>query len=336
MTSHKEPATHQAHSHMWIVGALGIAAGLALMIYVPTLKAVSQGILLFAAFHIAGGVVLLASIYVSGGDRIAKRLAALAGGTRAAPGEYDFGWATAWTNGPWIAALIAISTAAALEVAAPALWPLSLALALLAACFFAGFRFVRASARYDHALLPMVDLLTREDDLVLDAGCGAGRTTIAMGRAFKKARIVSLDRFDSDYIEGGGRALLEQNLRLAGLTDRVRIERGDLTSLPFAPESFDSAVSTHAIDHLGQATEQGLREILRILKPGGRFLLVVWVPGWMMFAVANVMSFFLSPKRDWRRMAKSAGFDIADEGMFNGVWFLLLSKPAAGALKAKP
>ncbi len=335
MTSRKEPVSHQAHSHMWIVGVLGIAAGLALMIYVPTLQGVSQVVLLFAAFHIVGGVVVLASIYVSGGDRIARKLATLAGATRTAPDAYDFGWATAWTNGPWIAALTAIAIAAALEIAAPALWPLSLALALLAACFFAGYRFVRASARYDHALLPMVDLLTRDDDLVLDAGCGAGRTTVAMGRAFKKARIVSLDRFDSDYIGGGGRGLLERNVRLAGLTGRVRIERGDLTSLPFAPESFDSAVSTHAIDHLGAAKEQGLREILRILKPGGRFLLVVWVPGWMMFAVANVMSFFLSPQRDWRRMAKSAGFDIADEGMFSGVWFLLLAKPASASNATK-
>ena len=324
--SKKESAPAHTHSHMWIVGALGIAAGLALMIYVPTLKAVSQGVLLFAGFHVVGGIVLLASIYVSGGQRVAKRFVALTGKAHAASGDYDFGWASAWVNGPWIAALIAMAVAVALEVAAPDLWPLSILLALLAACFFAGFIFVRSSARHDSAVLPMVDLLTRDEDLVLDAGCGAGRTTIALGRAFKKARIVSLDRFDSDYIEGGGRALLEQNLRLAGMTDRVRIERGDLTSLPLAPESFDSAVSAHAIDHLGPAKEQGLREIRRILKPGGRFLLVVWVPGWMMFSVANVMSFFLSPKRDWRHMAKNAGFDIADEGMFNGVWFLLLSK----------
>lgn len=329
MTEKKAPLGAHGHSHMWLVGVLGIAAGLALMIYVPSLKTVSQGVLLFAAFHIVGGIVLLASLYVSGGERIVKKLVALAGGKPTAAG-YDFGWAPAWLNGPWIAGLIAIAAAAAFEVAVPDFWPLSLALTFLAASFLAGFLFVRSSARHDYAILPMVDLLTRDDDLVLDAGCGAGRTTIALGRAHKKARIVSLDRFDSDYIEGGGRALLEHNLRLAGLTGRVRIERGDLTALPFPPASFDGAVSAHAIDHLGAATEQGLREISRILKPGGRFLLIVWVPGWMMFAVANVMSFFLSPKRAWHRMAKSVGFDVADEGMFNGVWFLLLQKPAAG------
>ena len=96
-----------------------------------------------------------------------------------------------------------------------------------------------------------------------------------------------------------------------------------------------NGISAHATDHLGDATEQGLREILRVLKPGGRFLLVVWVPGWMMFAVANVMSFFLRPKHDWRRLTQRAGFEIADEGMFNGVWFLLLRKPTTAAEGAK-
>ena len=52
------------HSHMWLVGLLGLAAGLALLIYVPTLPAISGAVLLFAAFHLVGAVVSLASLYV--------------------------------------------------------------------------------------------------------------------------------------------------------------------------------------------------------------------------------------------------------------------------------
>lgn len=175
----------------------------------------------------------------------------------------------------------------------------------------------------------MVDLLTGIDGVVLDAGCGAGRTTIALARAQKNIQIVALDRFDSGYIESGGRRLLEENLDKAGCAGRVRIERGDLTALPFAADSFDAAVSAHAIDHLGEATERGLEEILRVLKPGARFLLVAWVPGWTMFSIANVLSFFLMSKRSWRKIVTRAGFTIADEGMFNGSWFAVLRKPEA-------
>jgi SAM-dependent methyltransferase len=294
------------------------------MIYIPQLKAVSSGVLLFAGFHLVGALVLLASVYVMGGNKLVTRLKGQA--PQQAAG-FDFGWAPAWTHGPWIAALIFTATAVAIQTAAPAYWPFATMSTLLAASFFSGGLVTRSVGRYEHAVLPMVDLVSGEEKAVLDAGCGAGRTTIALGRAQKTAKIVSLDRFDSGYIEGGGRLLLEQNLRKAGLAERVRIEKGDLTSLPFPDRSFDAVVSAHAVDHLGESTEQGLSEIRRVLKPGGRFLLVVWVPGWTMFSVASFLAFSLSSKRTWRKLTRGAGFALRDEGMFNGNWFTLLEKP---------
>jgi SAM-dependent methyltransferase len=314
------------HGHMAWVGIAGIAAGAVLMIYVPSLKPIANTLFLFAGFHLVGLSVLLASIYVMGGRNLGKRFASA---HRTTAAQFDFGWAPAWIYGPWIAALIQVAAAVVLQVAAPAYWPAAMVGTLFAAASFAGGLVTRSAGRYEAALLPAVDLLSGDDSLVLDAGCGAGRTSIALGRAFKKSRIVALDRFDSDYIEGGGRLLLEQNLQLAGLTERVRIESGDLTALPFADQSFDAVVSAHAIDHLGPQKEQGLREALRVLRPGGRLLLVVWVPGWTMFSVANVLSFSLSTKQAWRKMAANAGFALSDEGSFNGTWFVLLKKPEA-------
>ena len=115
-------------------------------------------------------------------------------------------------------------------------------------------------------------------------------------------------------------------LAIAGIADRVSIERGDITAMPFPPSAFDSAVSAHAMDHLGPGKQQGLDEVYRVLKPGGRFLMVVWVPGWTTFAMANVLSFFLTSKEHWRRMARQSGFAIEDEGLMNGMWWALLRK----------
>lgn len=323
--STNEKVKHR-HGHMAWVGIVGVAAGAALMIYVPSLKAISSALFLFAGFHLVGLVVLLASLYVIGGRKLGWKFASASNRTNA---QFDFGWAPAWTYGPWIASLILVAIAVVLQVAASAYWPVAMVLTLLAAASFAGGLVTRSAGRFEEAILPAVDLLSSSNNLVLDAGCGAGRTSVALGRAFKKSRIVALDRFDSDYIEGGGRRLLEQNLRLAGLTERVRIEIGDLTALPFTDQSLDAVVSAHVIDHLGQQKEQGLREGLRVLKPGGRLLLIVWVPGWTMFSVANVLAFSLLPKQAWRKMAASAGFALSDEGSFNGSWFVLLKKPEA-------
>ncbi len=313
------------HSHTWIVGVLGLIAGLVLLLYVPSLEAVSQSIILFAGFHLVGGIVLLASLYVIGLRRFFRSF------MRPAPPRPDvleFGWGPEWMNGLAVAALVAFAAAIAINIAAPGWWPLSFLAVLLSASFIAG-NFIMLSFRSpDHVVLPMVALLRSNQDLILDAGCGAGRTTIALSRVLGEGRVVAVDRFDAGYIDDGGRSLLDRNLRIAGLTERVRIEKADLTALPFDDCLFDSAISTNVYDHLGRYKEQGLNEVFRVLKPGGRFMMAVWTPGWPMFAVGNVLSFFLTSREGWLRMVRKTGFNVIDQGVFNFAWFVLLEKPA--------
>ncbi|MDO9077646.1 MAG: class I SAM-dependent methyltransferase [Brevundimonas sp.] len=317
-----------AHGHMWLIGVAGMAAGLLLMVYVPSMTAISQSLLLLAGFHVVGGLVLLASLYVVG---LRDFLRHLTGADRRAARatRLNFGWGPGWMNGLAIAALASAAAAVAANVAFPPAWPAAAARWMASVVFMAGNTIMRGAGRVDHVVLPMVDLLSGEEDLVLDAGCGAGRTTIALGRALRSGRVVGLDRFDANYIADGGRALLDRNLEIAGLADRVTVEVGDVTSMPFDDGRFDAAVSAHVYDHLGGRESAALAETLRVLKPGGRFLMIVWVPGWAMFAVANVFSLFLTGKADWRKKARAAGFETLDEGMFNNAWFILLAKSKA-------
>jgi len=320
--------TVHSHSHMWMFGILGVISGLALMIYVPSLKPVSEVLFLFAGFHLVGAIVALTSLDALTGGKVLRRLT-----RRAEPGvqRLDFGWTPGWMIGPLVAALVSLAAAVALQVALPGWWPLALALTLLSALFFAGHVVAAEFLRSDLAALPMVDFLSSDRDLVLDGGCGAGRTSIAVSRMLKHGKVIALDRFDSDYIEGGGRTLLERNLAAAGVAERVEIKNGDLTRLPFPDMSFDATVSAHAIDHLGPLEQTALAEMHRVLKPGGRFLLAVWVPGWAMFSIASVFSLILTRPSGWRRMAARVGFEIQDEGRFNGVRYFVLRRPSLPA-----
>ena len=327
----KRPHQSNIHSHGWIVGVLGIVAGALLLIYVPSLEVVANSLLLFAGFHIVGGAVLLASLYSLALRRLLRRVFKPAGERDSGGEKYNFGWGPEWMNGLAVGALVAVAAAVAIQVAAPAWWPLGFLVVLLASAFFVGNAIMRSFRTNDFVILPMVDLLRGDQDVVLDAGCGAGRTTIAVSRVLRGGRVVAVDRFDAGYIDDGGRDRLDRNLRAAGLSERVTIETADLTALPFDAESFDSAVSTNVYDHLGQYKEQALGEMFRVLKPEGRFLMAVWVPGLVMFAVANVVSFFLTSRHQWRSMAARAGFEIVDEGVFNYAWFVVLKKPAAAA-----
>lgn len=246
---------------------------------------------------------------------------------RTASADYDFGWSLKAMTGHYLVAAAILSGTLGLQLEYPAVWPLWFILALLGLVCVLGGLMLRTSKRHDFVSLPLVDLLTSDRDLVLDAGCGSGRTTLALMKVLRTGRVVALDRFDAYYITGGGRELLERNLRIAGLSDRVQIEKGDLTAMPFADATFDSAVSAHVMDHLKDKKRAGLSEVYRVLKPGGRFLMVVWVPGLVTFSLANVFCFLLTGKSQWRKMASEVGFVLKDEGTFNGMWFAVLERP---------
>ena len=315
-----------AHSHGWLVGILGLAVGITLMVGFPKLKAVAGVVLLVAIFHLVGIAVVLGSVYSFAPKRFGRMVERL---RRKAPDEkgYDFGWSWGAMNGPWLAAAAFVTVAVGLQLELPWLWPAWFVVALLGVNCFVGGLLLRTSKRTDLASLPLVDLLDSDQDVVLDAGCGGGRTTLALSKVLKNGRVVALDRFDAYYIDGGGRALLERNLRIAGLTKRVQVQQGDLTGLPFPDAHFDAAVSAHVIDHLKEHKKTGLAEIRRVLKPGGRFLMVVWLPGWATFSLANVFCFLLTTKAGWRKLAAEVGFSIRDEGTFNGMWFAVLERP---------
>ncbi len=319
-----ETKTHP-HTHAWVAGLASALVGLTLMHVFPAMKGISKIFALVSLFHLVGATLVIGATLAFGPQPLRRAVSRLLGRSHD-PREFDFGWSSGWMNILWLMGLALAGVALGLQLSYPRYWPAWFLLALLAVTFFIGNGLLRASMRLDCANLPMVDLFSSDHGRLLDVGSGAGRTIIALRRVLKNQTVTAFDRFNADYIDGGGRNLLQRNLAIAGLSDRVQIESGDITRMPFPEASFDSAISTHVMDHLGRGKQQGLAEVYRVLKSGGRFLMVVWVPGWTSFAIGNVFSFLFTSKNQWRKMARAVGFEIQDEGMFNGYWFILLRK----------
>ena len=143
----------------------------------------------------------------------------------------------------------------------------------------------------------------------------------------KNGKIVAYDRFDSDYIENGGQTLLERNLKIAGIQDKVEIKKGDITEISYNAETFDSAISSYMMDHLGKYKLDGLKDINRVLKPGGKFLLIVFVPGVATFSVFNFFCLSLTSRKVWRKLFEHSNFILKEEGAINTGIYFLVEKP---------
>ena len=98
--------------------------------------------------------------------------------------------------------------------------------------------------------------VVRPGDDVLDAACGTGDLTLAAARA-GAATVTGLD-FSARMLERARR-------KAPGL----RFVRGDLLELPFPSGSFDAATVGFGVRNV-EDLEAGLRELRRVLRPGGR------------------------------------------------------------------
>ena len=106
-------------------------------------------------------------------------------------------------------------------------------------------------------------------DRVLDLGCGIGNLLIALAeRITFEQPPVGVD-VSPALIEIGRREIAK-----AGIGGRIELRVAPATQLPFDDGSFDVALTSHLIKHLDDgALAQSFREVARVVRPGGRFLL---------------------------------------------------------------
>jgi ubiquinone/menaquinone biosynthesis C-methylase UbiE len=103
---------------------------------------------------------------------------------------------------------------------------------------------------------------------VLDVGCGTGTLAIAA-----KARVGSTGTVYG--IDGSAEMIARATKKARKSGAEIVFKNGIVEALPFSDNSFDVVLSTLMLHHLPrEARAQGAREILRVLKPGGRVLAI--------------------------------------------------------------
>jgi len=308
--------------HTKLVAVIGIIASVLILILMPALHWVAEITLVVVLVHIAILLVLSLSILVVLPEKIKIRLKNL---FRKNDQKFDAGWSIGWMNGFWVVSVVFLAIAILIYFSFANLQLLAFLLFLFSLNFFIGNLIIRSPEHTQYLTLPWVNLFDESSTRILDAGCGAGRTTVALGRIYK-GKITAFDMFNSDYIDGGGNTLLEKNLKLVGLTEHVEIVQGDITNTGFQDETFDAVVSSYMIDHLGNQKLNALNEINRILKPKGRMLMIILTPNLSAFGLLNVLSFMMMSKKQWRELFANSNFKLIEEGAVNGGTYFLIEK----------
>ncbi len=119
------------------------------------------------------------------------------------------------------------------------------------------------------ALLTDVDITGSR---VLDVGSGLGAADVLLVTEHKAGEVVGID-VEPHLVD---RAI--ERVAAAGLQDRISFRLVEPGPLPFSPEEFDVVFTKDAIVHIPD--KQGFyADVLRVLRPGGRFVGSDWLRG---------------------------------------------------------
>jgi len=119
------------------------------------------------------------------------------------------------------------------------------------------------------ALVDMAQVADGDD--VLDVATGTADVAIEFAGRSGARKVVGLDR-SAGMLEVAG-----EKLRRRGLEERIEVVEGDALRMPFEDRSFDAVTIAFGLRNLADYGA-GVREMTRVLKPGGRLLVLEFFP----------------------------------------------------------
>ena len=147
--------------------------------------------------------------------------------------------------------------------------------------------------------LRSLDLNIEADSWVLDAGSGTGIVTLGFHDAgFEKCKTIAFD-------------LSSNSLKIAReqFEKEKRIDAGNITSiqgnvleLPFADSSFDLVLTCGVLEYV--SLDDGLRELSRVLKPGGKLVFIPVKPSLVGTVLEFLYKFKIHPLADVKRISQ--------------------------------
>ena len=152
--------------------------------------------------------------------------------------------------------------------------------------------------------LRSLDLNIDSDSFVLDAGSGTGIVTLGFHDAgFRPKKTVAFD-LSSNSLKIA-REQFEKEKRIDA--DNIAAIQGNVLELPFADSSFDLILTCGVLEYV--SLDDGLRELSRVLKPGGKLVFIPVKPSFVGSVLEFLYNFKIHPLEDVERISRRY-FDI--------------------------
>ena len=151
---------------------------------------------------------------------------------------------------------------------------------------------------------------------VLDAGCGRGLALIGCAKKLTTGKAVGVDLWSAKDLSNNNPEATLANAAAEGVVNLIEVKTGDITRLPFSDASFDAVISMTVIHNIPtrRARDAAIRELVRVLKPGGRIAI-----------------FDLLHMSRYAEVLQDAGMQVEELGR-EFIWFL----PCRSLLAQKP
>jgi len=181
--------------------------------------------------------------------------------------------------------------------------------------------------------MPKINLVARmkaldeiDNPQILDVGCGTGRTAIRIAKELKNGgHLYGVDIYSKLAISGNALDTVQNNARIEKIEDKTTFQYGSATDIPFEKNRFDivnvSSVLHEVHDPNGQ--DKAMKELYRVLKPGGYLYLSEWNrTSWQLIAFSGLCCFVFKHKDYWEKLLKENKFkniiyeNIAGFGIF--------------------
>jgi len=105
----------------------------------------------------------------------------------------------------------------------------------------------------------------------LDAGCGIGLQALLLAEAVSPAgHVTGLDLSPQFLVHA------REIAAKAGLSERISFQQGNVSRLPFDADTFDWAWSANCVGYHPAEPLPMLRELTRVVKPGGSVAILAW------------------------------------------------------------